>query len=74
MHKAIEKRLVIIPVRVEEPERRAISDIARDKESMWPDATIENCARIETKNETAYWTHLKDSQVQRSAVRDKLET
>ena len=72
VHKAIEKGLVIIPVRVEEPERRASIDIARDTESLWPDATIERYARSEWRNETVYLTTLKEIQLQRFAVRDKL--
>ena len=40
VHDAIKKKLVIIPVRVEESEIGAI-DIARDMESMWPEAIIE---------------------------------
>jgi hypothetical protein len=73
VHEAIQNKLVIIPVRVEESGSRAI-DISRDTESMWPNAMIEKDAKIETNNETAYWTHLKGTQVRRSAVRGKLKT
>jgi hypothetical protein len=71
VHKAIDKGLVIIPVRVEKPGRRDV-EIAHDTDSMWPDAMIEKYARSETKNETAYWTHLKNNQLQRYAVKEAL--
>ena len=64
VHDAIEKGLVIIPVRVEESESGAI-DIARDMASMWPDATIEEYAKSETSNDIAYWTKLEQTRLQR---------
>ena len=48
-HKAIEKRLRIIPVRVEESEIGAI-DITHDTESMWPDAMIDEYVKSELKS------------------------
>jgi hypothetical protein len=71
VYKAIEKGLVIIPVRAEDSGGSA-SDIARDTESMWSDLMIEKYARTETSNETAYWTNLNQIKLQRSAVRDAL--
>ena len=71
MHKAIEKGLEIIPVRVEESESGA-SDFARDTISMWPDATIEKHASSNNFNDSAHSTKLEEAQLQRLMVTDKL--
>ena len=73
VHDAIEKGLVIIPVRVEESESGAI-DIARDMASMWPDATIENYARFETSNNLAYSKKLEQTTRQSLKVKDTLRS
>jgi hypothetical protein len=70
VHKAIEKGLEIIPVRVEEPGRRD-GDIARDTESMWPDKLIARYARKEWKNEIAYQKKLSTIRLQRLNVKDE---
>ena len=62
---------MIIPVRVEESEIGAI-DIARDMESMWPDAIIEKYARAEWKIEVLCTTNLNKTQLQRYAVKEAL--
>ena len=69
--KFIEKGLMIIPVRVEEPERRGI-DIARNTERMWPDEMIQRYARTETSNKNAYSATLNKIKVQRYDVRKVL--
>ena len=73
VHDAIQNKLVIIPVRVEESGGRA-SDIARDMESMWPDAMIEKYVRSDSKNENVYWTTLKQTKLQRLRVKNALKT
>lgn len=71
VHVALQNGLEIIPVRAEESEIRA-TDIARDKESMWPDALIQRDARSEHKNNDAYLAKLKETKLQRLEVRKKL--
>ena len=68
VHDALQNGLLIIPVRAEESGSRAI-DVAHDKESMWPDATIEKYTRKEWKNEIAYQKKLKTTKLQRLNVK-----
>jgi hypothetical protein len=71
MHKAVEKGLVIIPVRVEEPGKRD-GDIARDMESMWPDTMIEKYARKEWQIEVLYTENLNTIRLKKYAVKEAL--
>jgi len=72
VHDALQNGLLVISVRAEESGSRAIA-IAREKESMWPDAMIEKYARSETKNEIAYQKKLKRTKLQRLNVKNELK-
>ena len=49
-------------------------DIARHLKSMWPDAMLEKDARSEMNHESAYWTALEQTKLQRLRVKTALKT
>ena len=71
VHSALQNDLVIIPVRVEESGRKDV-DIARDKESMWPDALIEKHASSSTTNDITCKHKLTRIQMRRLKVKNLL--